>query len=130
MKIYIIGSSIVPEDNGPLMILPMLMELLPECEFIKADPTENFIPEDGSLIVDTVTGIEHIQLFNDIYQFSSVPRISLHDFDLSFHLRFLDKLHKLAHVHIIGIPQYFTTESAASEVADFIRTVIKEREKK
>ena len=130
MKIYITGNSIVPEDNGPIMLMPKLMELLPECEYIKADPTENFIPEDGSLIVDTVTGIERIQLFDDIYQFSSVQHVSMHDFDLSFHLRFLDKLHKLARVQIIGIPQYYATESAAREVADLIRTVIKEREKK
>ena len=104
MKIYILGNPLVAADSLPLKLLPKLRTALPDFEFIETDPTENFIPEANSIIIDTVLGISKVTKFNSIDEFETFRSVTAHDYDLSLHLQLLKKLGKLNSVVIIGIP--------------------------
>jgi Ni,Fe-hydrogenase maturation factor len=105
MKIYIAGNPLVKNDRLPLEILPELEKAFPKESFEVVDPNENFIPEEGSVIVDTVDGISDVQWFTDINAFVTTKSVSAHDYDLGFHLMLLKKLHKISKVRVLGIPQ-------------------------
>ena len=104
MKVYVLGNPLVAADSLPLKLLPKLRNALPDIEFIETDPTENFIPEANSIIVDTVLGITKVTRFNSIDEFEILRSVTAHDYDLSLHLQLLKKLGKLKEVKIIGIP--------------------------
>ena len=98
MKIYIAGNPLIEGDRLPLEFLPALKKIFPAYSFELVDPNENFIPEEGSVIIDTVDGISGVQWFTDVDAFVLVSSVSAHDYDLGFHLMLLKKLHKITHI--------------------------------
>ena len=124
MKIYVIGNLSVEQDRLPLTMLPVLTETFPRVSLEEVDPNENFIPEDGSIIIDTVEKITNVQWFNDINAFVATRSISPHDYDLGFHLLLLHKLHKLSSIRILGVPQKGDREEIISSVISELRSVI------
>jgi hypothetical protein len=124
MKIYIAGNELIESDRLPLEIIPELKKIFPALSFERVDPNENFIPEEGSVIIDSVDGISHVQLFTDIGAFVLASSVSAHDYDLGFHLMLLGKLHKLPHIKILGIPQRGGRENIREEIITSLRSVI------
>lgn len=120
MKVYGLGNPLVAKDSLPLRLLPQLRKLLPNIEFIETDPTENFIPENNSIIVDTVVGIKKITVFNSIDEFETFHSVTAHDYDLSLHLQLLKKLGKLNKIKIIGIPVKYDKDLALEEIKRII----------
>jgi hypothetical protein len=116
MKIYVIGNPMMPEDSIPLQLLPILRKTFPHIQFEEADPNENFIPEEGSYIFDTVSGIDRVTMFDSLDAFEATVSVSPHDYDLGLHLRLLQKLHKIRSVRIIGVPQKGNIESICDDV--------------
>ena len=104
MKVYIVGNPLVKVDSLPFKLLPKLKKEFPEGRFEEVDPTENFIPENDSIIIDTVVGIDHVRLFTDLDEFVPFSSVSAHDYDLGLHLQLLKKLGKITSVSILGIP--------------------------
>ena len=104
MIVYLIGNSIVPEDSAPLTLAPIIRKTFPAVSVVEADPNENFIPEEGSIIIDTVKGISRVTSFDDVNEFITTKSVTPHDYDLGFHLKLLQKLGKLPPVRIIGMP--------------------------
>jgi Ni,Fe-hydrogenase maturation factor len=104
MKAYIVGNPLVKEDSLPIVLLPKLRKALPDIAFEEADPNENFVPEEGSIIIDTVQGIKEVTLFETLDVFEQTTSVSPHDYDLLLHLQLLKKLHKITSVHILGVP--------------------------
>ena len=102
--VYVVGNPAVRRDNVPFRILPQLRRAFPSIEFREADPNENFMPEDGSIIIDTVEGIDTVRSFDSLDDFAAHHTVSSHDYDLAFHLRVLQKLHKMRNVFILGVP--------------------------
>lgn len=68
------------------------------------DPTEPFEPEPGSVIIDTVAGLDRPRLFTSLDDFMQSARVSVHDYDLYLHLSLLQKIGKLSDIRIIGVP--------------------------
>lgn len=120
MKIYVVGNPLVIADSIPLKLLPMLRKEYPRVQFEEADPNENFIPEEGSVIIDTVEGITKAQWFDDLDMFQTTKSVSPHDYDLGFHLLLLRKLHKIKTIRILGVPK----ESVTDEYADSVRALL------
>lgn len=121
MKIFVFGNPDMETDSLPLKILPQLEKELPEIDFQIKDPNEEFeIPEEF-VILDTVHGIDNVQVFSDLKSFSNHPHVSLHDFDLWSELRYLEKLGKLKKIKIIGIPPNISQKEALLEEA--IKTI-------
>jgi Ni,Fe-hydrogenase maturation factor len=123
MTIYCIGNVLLDTDNLPLRVMDRVRVKFPEHTFQEADPSENFFPEEGSVIIDTVVGTHDVTLFTTLEAFTPAPRVSVHDYDLSFHLRFLEKLGKLPSIKIIGIPQDMDEDNAQKGVSKILRSL-------
>ena len=103
--IYIFGNPLLDFDNLPLKLAPKLQKLFPEIDFVITDPSENISPIDGELIIiDTVENIKNVILIDDIEKLETNKIYSLHDFDLAFNLKLLQKICKLKRVKIFGVP--------------------------
>jgi len=115
MKILVFGNSLVEKDNLVLRLLPKLKQAFPEITFKHLDPTENLEAEIENYkltILDVVEGIEKVILIKEIEQLKTNKIYSMHDFDLTFNLKLLEKIGKLKKVEIIGIPQDMEEEEA------------------
>lgn len=126
MNIYCIGNILVKDDQKPILLLPKLQLAFPDSICEQADPNENFVPEEGSIIIDTVQGISKVTWFDTLDEFVQTRMVSPHDYDLGFHLRLLQKLHKISKICILGIPQ--KNEDYVGEVVAKIREKLLLRE--
>ncbi len=109
MTVTIFGNPLLKDDSLPLRVLPDLQKRFPEITFEVKDPTEECMPpENPWWIIDTVKGIKEVTLFESLKDFEAklkaVSRVSLHDFDLGFHLLLLKKINPDFEVRIIGVP--------------------------
>jgi len=109
-------------DNMPLKLAPKLEKLFPEIDFIITDPSENLKPINGELIIiDTVEGIDKVILIDDIKKLKTNKIYSLHDFDLAFNLKLLQKIGKLKKVKIFGVPMGGNEEEILEQLAKLIK---------
>lgn len=127
MNIYYLGNQSLEQDSLPFKIIDSLKEKLPNINFIEFDPTENFPEQSQFVFLDTVLGIKKVTIITDINRLKTPKRVSLHDFDLSFNLKLLQKLGKITNVKIIGIPQSYSVEQAKQEVLKTIITLQNDR---
>jgi Ni,Fe-hydrogenase maturation factor len=120
--IYIFGNPLLDFDNLPLKLAPKLRKIFPEIDFVIADPNENLNPIDKELaIIDTIEGIEKVVLVEDIEKIQDQKLYSLHDFDLAFNLKLLQKIGKLEKIKIIGVPMKRSGEKILLEIARQIK---------
>jgi Ni,Fe-hydrogenase maturation factor len=122
MKVYVFGNKDMQADNLAFEVAEKLKNTIKDIEFVEIKPNEDlpFASEGGGesvIILDTVEGINNVTLFDDLDKFILPPRSSVHDFDLSFQLKYLKKIGKLnCPVIIIGLPMqskvdYFLIQS-------------------
>lgn len=108
MRVYVFGNIDLPEDNKAILIAKELEGKIPHVVFFFIKPNEDvpFVDEKRVVILDTVAGIDRVELIEggDLDRLISAPRSSVHDFDLGFQLKYLKKLGKIGEVFIIGIP--------------------------
>lgn len=104
MKAYVLGNPGADNDSLPVRLISDFRKAFPDIEFIETDPTENFEPEEGSVIIDTVEGLTECRWFDYLDAFQQSAHVSVHDYDLYLHLKLLQKLGKLPAVRIFGIP--------------------------
>ena len=117
------GNPLVPEDSLPLKILPRLQNEFRGLEFRELEPTDD-MPGSRSLeIIDTVIGIDKVQVIHDIDKIVTGKVYSLHDFDLGFTLKLLKKSGRLDSVSIIGVPAHLSEEDAYKGVASALRAL-------
>lgn len=116
MVIYIFGNPDLEFDSLPLRILPKLKKDFPNIRFEIKDPNEDWEIPSLLIIMDTVIGIERIEIFNDLGVFTQSPRVSVHDFDLGTYLRYLKKLGKLETIKIIGVPPILSELEALNQL--------------
>lgn len=112
MKVFIFGNPDLHSDSLPLRILPQLKKIYPCISFEVKDPNENWEVIENSVVIDTVTNLKKVKLFSDLEHFSNPPRISLHDFDVISHLRYLKKIGRLGQIKIIGLPPMISEKNA------------------
>jgi hypothetical protein len=119
---YIFGNIDLPNDSLPLRILPELEEKFPEILFEIKDPNEEWVVEDNINIIDTVVGIKDVTVFDNLEKFSTVPRVSVHDFDALTNLRFLQKLGRIKNVKIIGLSPKMNKKEALEKISEILPT--------
>lgn len=109
MKVYVFGNEDVPEDRRAIEAAEKLADILEDISFIPVKPNEDvpFADERRVVVLDTVQGIRDVTSIEgeSIDGLVQSPRGSVHDFDLAFQLRYLEKIGKLGEVTIVGIPQ-------------------------
>ena len=109
MKVYVFGNQDLESDNIAFEAADLLKNDYPRIQFIKIKPNEDLpfaSDETGQkvVIIDAVEGIRMVTLIEDINKFILPPRSTVHDFDLSFQLKYLKKIGRLGEVLIIGLP--------------------------
>ena len=109
MNVYVFGNEYVAEDIRAIDVAQELHNTVEGVSFVFVGPNEEvpFADEPRVVILDTIQGIQNVALVEGD-EFDGLllsPRGSVHDFDLTFQLRYLKKLGKLGEVTIIGIPQ-------------------------
>lgn len=123
MIIYIFGNPDLQIDSLPIRILSQLKDKLPRIDFQVKDPNEEWeIPEE-LVIIDTVLGIKNIKIFTDLKQFSATQRISLHNFDLTTQLLYLQKLGKIKKIKIIGVPPTIKESEATEGIISIVKNI-------
>ena len=109
MNVYVFGNKYVAEDKGAIEVAGELEGTIEGISFVFVNPNEDapFVNERHVVILDTVQGLKDVALVegDQINRLTLSPRGSVHDFDLTFQLRYLKKLGKLGDVTLIGIPQ-------------------------
>ena len=121
-KIHIFGNPLLDFDNLPLKLAPKLEKIFPEIDFVIADPNENLEPIDGELIIiDTIEGIEKVVLIDDLKKLETNKIYSLHDFDLAFNLKLLQKIGKLRRIKIFGVPMKGDEEKILGQLIKMIK---------
>ena len=109
MNVYVFGNEYVAEDIRAIEVARDLQNTVEGVSFVFVGPNEEvpFADEPRVVILDTIQGIQDVALVEGD-EFDGLllsPRGSVHDFDLTFQLRYLKKLGKLGDVTLIGIPQ-------------------------
>ena len=108
MKLYVFGNPEVESDNNAIKTSEKLKRNFTEIEFIYVKINEDlpFIGEENVVLMDVIEGLEEVKVLSE-KAFSKLllgPRNSVHDFDLGFQLKYLNKIGKLNKVTIIGLP--------------------------
>ena len=123
--IHIFGNPLLDFDNLPIKLAPKLQKIFPEIDFIITDPSENLEPIDGELIIiDTVEDIKNVILIDDIEKLETSKIFSLHDFDLAFNLKLLQKIGKLKKVKIFGVPMKGDEEEVLENLTKMIKSKV------
>ena len=116
MTVYVFGNPDVDIDALPLRILPELKRRLPDVQFVVKDPNEDWEVPEELVVIDTVVGLDQVQVFEDIDKFVTTPRITMHGFDALMNLKLLQKIGKLKKLKIIGIPPTISEEEALNQL--------------
>jgi Ni,Fe-hydrogenase maturation factor len=108
MRVYAFGNKDVSYDNLAFKVADKFKGKLKNVEFIKVAPNEDlpFVNEKQVIILDEVEGIDEVIEINneDLDKLVQSKSSTVHDFDLGFQLRYLQKIGKLGKVNIIGLP--------------------------
>ncbi len=124
-KIYIFGNPLVEEDTLAVLVGRQLQKKFPQIEFKHIDPTEEEIQEKEITIIDVAQNIEKVTIIENIDQLELGPRVSLHDFDVTFALKLLKKIGSIQKVTIIAIPISYSLEKACKEVEPYVHLTLK-----
>lgn len=108
IKIYVFGNADVRKDNKAVIAAKKLKSKFPQIvwEFVKPNQDLPFNGQKNVIVMDTIQGINQTTLLDErcLDQIKSVPRGTVHDFDLGFQLKYLKKLGLLKQIKIIGLP--------------------------
>ncbi|PIR43446.1 hypothetical protein COV24_02805 [candidate division WWE3 bacterium CG10_big_fil_rev_8_21_14_0_10_32_10] len=118
MYIYVFGNEDIKEDNKAIIAAKKIKKNFKDINFIIIKPNQDLPFEGDVVIMDTVENINEVRLV-DLNNEANVllsPRITAHDFDLAFQIKYLRKLGKIGNVMLIAIPQnkkvdYLTIQS-------------------
>jgi len=111
------------EDNLALEIAQELNILGFEFKILQnPDEILNYKNEKKLIIMDVFKNIDNVILVDDINKLKSNKIYSLHDFDLGFFLKIMEKTGQLKEILIIGIPQNMDKEEVKSKVSDLMET--------
>jgi hypothetical protein len=109
MKVYVFGNDDVPEDATAIEVAEELEGAVDGVSFVFVDPNEDvpFVDEGRVVVLDVIHGMREVALLSgdDIDRFAPPPRGTVHDFDLAFQLKYLNKIGLLGEVYVVGIPQ-------------------------
>jgi Ni,Fe-hydrogenase maturation factor len=123
--VYIFGNPLLDFDSMPVKLIPELQNALPQFNFIHQDPNDNLCPVDGELIIiDSVAEITEIKILTDISQIETSPRFSMHDLDLGFILKLMQKIGELKKVTIICVPMDIQADQAFRVITEELEKLI------
>ena len=114
MKVYVFGNPDSFLDDRAFKVEKKLGGKVLGVEFVQVKVNQDlpFADNKNVVLLDTVSEIKNVEVFTiepssekSLEKAPSFSRASVHDFDLGFQLRYLQKIGKLGKVTIVGIPQ-------------------------
>ncbi|MFH1211949.1 MAG: hypothetical protein V1659_03400 [Candidatus Woesearchaeota archaeon] len=121
--VLVFGNPKLEEDNLALKVSKELkLEGFTFIECASADSLLYFVDKDF-IILDVVKGAKKTMLIDDVERLKQHKIVSLHDFDLGYFLKLLDKLGKLKNTKIIGIPQQGNIEEIREDVVKILKKI-------
>lgn len=129
LTFYIFGNPLLPFDNLPIKFAPKLQKTFPKINFLIFDPNENLKPQNKKLfIIDTVEGTKDVLVLTNPEKIVAERGFSLHDFDLGFNLKLLQKIGELKEIFLIGLPMKTKNEKDIfQKTATAVRLVLGEK---
>jgi Ni,Fe-hydrogenase maturation factor len=102
-KVYCFGNEHIQNDKLAKEVAGKLN--VPGIEFVMCDSVDEIFDAKGTIyIMDVVKGLKEPTIIKGTDHFKLCPKISCHDFDLSYFLKLLQKMGKINDVVIIGLP--------------------------
>lgn len=122
---YVFGSRIFEGDNIAINMADELRKKFPQHDFVLADVEDLPFGAEKLNIIDVAKGIKEVMLLseNDLHIIKDVPRVSVHDFDLSVNLKIMVQAGIIKHVNIIAVP--FCKDASNSRMKKFFEEVCK-----
>ena len=119
MKILCFGNEYVKGDDLALKLADSLN--ISGVEFVKCQSLQDLEQvNDDVAIIDTVIGINKVEVINNIDDLELGKMYSLHDFDLGFHLKLMKELGKIKSVKIIGVPSSMDFEDVKNSITNLL----------
>ena len=126
-KILVFGNPLVQNDSIALKVAHSIRKKnSPEFAFEFVNSPEE-LEKDGRelLIMDAVQGLDRVQVLESLDSIRLAPRITTHDFDLTFNLKLLEKTKRIDKVSIIAIPQEMSVQMAVFSVEQLLKRMKK-----
>ena len=120
-KIYVFGNTLLKKDSLAVELSKKLKKYFPKIDFAHLDPSEE-IKEKEIIILDVAEGIKKVSIIKNINQLKQEKRFSLHDFDVGFSLKLMEKIGLIKKIKIIAIPINYNKKKAYEEVKKIIKT--------
>ncbi|MBS3051926.1 MAG: hypothetical protein J4428_00955 [Candidatus Aenigmarchaeota archaeon] len=122
-KILVFGNMLIKKDNLPLKMMGDLKKSFPQIEFKEFDPSENLKEEGRELyIIDTVEGIEKVEIITNFNDIKLSKIYSVHDFDLGYELKLLKKSGMIDKVTIFGVPMNLERKNVFNQLKEKIKS--------
>ena len=123
MNVYVFGNELVAPDVRAKRLAGLLKNDLPGVTFVMCDDPCQLIdrPAGQLVILDVVENADEVVLLRDVDRLASRRIVSLHDFDLAFFLKLLERTGAIKEVVIIGIPLEGALEGIKEDVCRIIR---------
>lgn len=119
--IYCFGNPKLPTDS---LALELAQELeIPGVEFIACLSPEELCEHNAKelWIMDVARGINKVTLLSDISKLKTAKLVSLHDFDLAYFLKLMEKMGELPEVKIIALPMKGEKKTIKQEVEKLLK---------
>lgn len=124
-KILVFGNPLVKKDSLPIRLLPELRQAFPEIEFKEFDAVEDLQNEGKILyILDSVEGINKVEVITDIDLLLVSKIYSVHDFDLGYVLKLMKKMGMVEQVAIFGVPTSMRKDQAVKQLRQKIYSIL------
>jgi len=124
-KILVFGNPLVKKDRLPIVLTTKLQREFPYIEFKEFDAVEDLHMEGRVLyILDSVEGIENVEVITDIDMLLVNKIYSVHDFDLAYVLKLMKKMEMLDKVTIFGVPTNMRKDVALRQLKQKIRSIL------
>lgn len=123
MEIICLGNEMVDEDSlGPYLAGKLKNPGIRHVRTV--DEFERACEENDSLIViDTAEGIEEITVLEGPESLQNSPIATLHDYDIGFSIRLMQKLGTLPNIRIIAVPKGMDRKQASAEIPGLIESI-------
>ncbi len=124
-KTYILcfGNSYIEEDALAKRIADSMQ--LEGFVLIKCNSPEEimFYADKKIVLLDVARNVLRPMIINDLKMLKEPNLVSLHDFDLSYFLKLIEKMHNIKNIPIIAIPKDGNKEQIIQEIAALLKSL-------
>lgn len=119
-KILVFGNPLIKEDSLALKVMEQLKIKVQDVEFEAVESLDEAEEMKDLYIMDVASGLEKVEVLQDLDLLNVKHPISGHDFDLAMELKMRKKVGRIGKVVIVAIPSGYKIGKAVEEVEKLI----------